>query len=361
MTMEKIVSAFHLNTVRKKTLLLSKLVGGIIVLFYLFTSELPTNRSFAFLIWFILMAAVITSIDHLLGRLISKPLNEINREAERMARLDLTARCQIKSNDEFGRLSQNLNTMSANLQDALQKLECANIQLEKDMQKERLLQAQRKELTDNLSHQMKTPLGLIRAYAEGLIDEVDDTKKQQYIHAILSAEDRINRMLVSLLDLSAMEAGSAELLDETFDFIELAETSAGRLLLDTPDCDYRFTYQLPDHPVLIQADPKRMEQVLDNLFENAGKNVQKKGEIRLTISCTEKELLFSLYNQCCPIPDEDLPKIWSKFYRGQNTAGSGSGLGLAIVAQVLCLYQAPYGVQNLDNGVEFYFSFPFLT
>lgn len=154
------------------------------------------------------MAAVIICVDILLGRLISTPLNEINREAERMAHLDFTARCRINSNDEFGRLSQSLNTMSANLQDALQKLEQANIQLEKDVQKERLLQAQRKELTDNLSHQMKTPLGLIRAYTEGLKDEVDETKKQQYLDAILSAEDRISHMLVSLLDLSALESGS---------------------------------------------------------------------------------------------------------------------------------------------------------
>ncbi len=150
-----------------------------------------------------------------------------------MAHLDFTARCRINSNDEFGRLSQSLNTMSANLQDGLQKLEQANIQLEKDVQKERLLQAQRKELTDNLSHQMKTPLGLIRAYTEGLRMRWM-RQKNSSIWMILSAEDRISHMLVSLLDLSALESGSAELSDETFDFIEMAETCAGRLLLGTP-------------------------------------------------------------------------------------------------------------------------------
>lgn len=89
----------------------------------------------------------------------------------------------------------------------------------------------------------------------------------------------------------------------------------------------RFTYRLPDTPVLIRADSKRMEQVLDNLIENARKNVREGGEIRLTISCFEKELSFSLFNQCAPIPEPELPKIWSKFYRGQNTAGSGSDWG----------------------------------
>ena len=95
--------------------------------------------------------------------------------------------------------------------------------------------------------------------------------------------------------------------------------------------------------------------------ENARKNVREGGEIRLTISCFEKELSFSLFNQCAPIPEPELPKIWSKFYRGQNTAGSGSGLGLAIVSQVLSAYRVPYGVRNHKNGVEFYFSFPIIT
>ena len=77
--MKKILSAFQLTTIRKKTLLLSKLMGGSIVLFYLLTSELPADSSLSFLIWFCLMAAVIICVDILLGRLISTPLNEINR------------------------------------------------------------------------------------------------------------------------------------------------------------------------------------------------------------------------------------------------------------------------------------------
>lgn len=128
---------------------------------------------------------------------------------------------------------------------------------------------QRKELVDSLSHEMKTPLGLIRAYVEGLKEENDEQKKQHYMDVILSATDRMNTMIVSLLDLSALEAGAAKLSEERFDFIELAETVAGRLLIDTPNANYRFTYELPDEKAFIYADKYRMEQVLNNLIQNA--------------------------------------------------------------------------------------------
>ncbi len=95
-----------------------------------------------------------------------------------MSQLDFSNPCTVNTNDEFGELSRSLNTMSTNLQQALSDLESANIQLEKDVNKERMLLEQRKELVDTISHEMKTPLGIIRAYTEGLMDEVDEEKRK---------------------------------------------------------------------------------------------------------------------------------------------------------------------------------------
>ena len=346
-----------LNTVRKKVLMLSKLVGLAIVLFYLVTSELPDENA-AFWIWFLLLAVVILGVDYLLGRMISEPLNEIGKIAEKMARLDFSAHCDVHTGDEFENLSDHLNTMFENLQEALQNLEVANKQLEQDVDREKLLLNQRKELLDNLSHEMKTPLGLIKAYTEGLKDETDRTKKEQYMEAILSATERMDNMIVSLLDLSSLESGSAKLLAERFDFVELVETVAGRLLLDTPGTDYTFTYKLPDGKVFVCADKQRLEQVLNNLIENAKKHVIPHGEIRLAVDCQKNYLWFSIYNQGEKIPDEEIPKIWEKFYRTHNTKRKGSGLGLAIVSQILSIYHVPYGAANQEQGVEFYFQFP---
>lgn len=359
--MKKMNEWFALNTVRKKVLLLSKLAGGIIVLFYVFTSELPTNRNITFVIWFALLVAVIVGVDIMLGRFISKPLEEINHTAGQMAMLDLSAHCNIHTDDEFGELSGNLNTMFSNLQEALEKLEAANKQLEKDVTQEHLLLTQRKELVDSLSHEMKTPLGIVRAYVEGLKDEMDEQKKQHYMDVILSATDRMNTMIVSLLDLSALEAGAVKLAEERFDFIELVETVAGRLLIDTPNANYRFTFELPEGKAFIRADKYRIEQVLNNLIVNAKNHVSDDGEIHLAVICRESKLQFSIFNQGEQIPPQDISKVWQKFYRGetsQKDTHSGSGLGLSIIAQILSMYHTTYSVQNLPNGVEFSFDFP---
>lgn len=353
--MEKKRTVLGCNTVRKKALALSKLAGGAIVLFYLLTEELPTNQSVSFGIWLVLLVLVIFSVDFLLGRLISKPLRSINDTAKKMAELDVSAHCSIHTNDEFGQLSQSLNAMFSNLQDALKKLEEANTQLEKDVEQKRILLEQRKELSDSLSHEMKTPLGLIRAYTEGLQDEDDPEKKRHYMDTILEATERMDNMIVSLLDLSALEAGAAKLSEERFDFVELVETVAGRLLMDMPGTDHLFHYEIPDHKIFVFADKRRMEQVLNNLIENAKKYVKTGGKIRLTVNHEGDVLYFSVFNHSDTIKEQDLSKIWGKFYRVADQPCKGSGLGLAIASQILSMHHAPYGVRSVGGGIEFFF------
>ena len=170
--------------------------------------------------------------------------------------------------------------MADNLQKALIKLERANSRLEKDVEQERILLAERKELADSLSHEMKTPLGIIRAYAEGYQDEEDEIKKQRYAEIIISETERMNNLITTLLDLSALETGAVQLSPERFDFVELLETVAGRLLIDTPDVNFELQYELPDIKVFVHTDRLRMEQVLNNLIINAKKNIQPGGILK---------------------------------------------------------------------------------
>lgn len=350
---------FGLYSVRKKVFLLSKLSGALIILFYLVVEEFSINSKFEFWIWFIILVIFIMSIDFLLGKFISEPITSINKSAKSMSQLDFSNPCTVNTNDEFGELSRSLNTMSTNLQQALSDLESANIQLEKDVNKERMLLEQRKELVDTISHEMKTPLGIIRAYTEGLIDEVDEEKKKNYMNVIIEETDRMNNMIVSLLDLSALEAGVSKLNPERFDFIEFVETVAGRLLIDIPDANFYFTYDLPEYEVFVVADKMRMEQVVENLVINAKKHVVYNGNLDLSITCENGLLLFEIYNDGRFIEQDEISKIWSKFYRSvQSQRAGGSGLGLAIVSQILTMQGLEYGVNNRDRGVEFYFMIP---
>ena len=345
-------------SIRKKILLMSKVIGAILVISYILSTKLPFSSNMSLFIWTVFVVLLIFVVDFLMSCFISKPVAKLEQAAKRMADLDFSSLCDIMTNDEFGRLSTSLNAMAENLQKTLVKLEAANKQLEKDVEQERLLLAERKELVDSLSHEMKTPLGIIRAYAEGYQDEEDEIKRQKYAEIIMSETERMNDMITSLLDLSALETGAVQLILERFDFVELLETVAGRLLIDTPDINFELQYELPDYKVYVYTDKSRMEQVLNNLIINAKKNVKPEGVLKLCLSDENGRLHFSVYNQGDRIPNEKLKKIWTKFYRDNRSKYSGSGLGLAIVAQILSMQELSYGVENLADGVQFYFSIP---
>ncbi|MDE7320903.1 MAG: HAMP domain-containing histidine kinase [Lachnospiraceae bacterium] len=349
---------FSLRTVRKKIVMLSKLAGIVLILSYILSTSLPVSRDISVLIWLCFVLLLVLGIDFFMNRFISKPISELNASAGRMAKLDFSVPCGMESADEFGQLSASLNTMAENLQQTLLRLQEANAQLEQDVEKERRLLAERKELVDSLSHEMKTPLGIIRAYAEGLQDETDDIKKQKYAQVIISEAERMNDLIMTLLDLSALENGAAGLNVTRFDFVELLETVAGRLLADAPDTAFELQYELPEHKVFVRTDRRRMEQVLDNLIVNARKNVRPGGVLRLELTADSGTLHFSVFNQGRLIPKNDLPKIWTRFYRDSKARYSGSGLGLSIVAQILSMQKLPYGAENLTDGVRFWFCIP---
>ena len=347
-----------IHSIRKKILLMSKVMGAILVVSYILSTKLPFSSNSSLAIWVVFVVLLIFIVDFLMSRFISKPIAELEQAAKRMAELDFSNSCDIMTNDEFGRLSASLNVMSQNLQNAFIKLEEANKQLEKDVEQERILLAERKDLVDSLSHEMKTPLGVIRAYAEGYQDEADEMKKQKYAEIIISETERMNNLITTLLDLSALETGVVQLNPERFDFVELLETVAGRLLIDTPDINFELQYELPDYKVYVYTDKIRMEQVLNNLIINAKKNVRPEGVLKLCLSDENGLLNFSVFNQGDTIPNEKLKMIWTKFYRDNHSKYSGSGLGLAIVSQILSMQELSYGVKNLADGVQFYFSIP---
>ena len=128
--------------------------------------------------------------------------------------------------------------------------------------------------------------------------------------------------------------------------------------LPISDANFELQYELPDYKIYVCTDKIRMEQVLNNLIINAKKNVKPDGILKLCLSDENGLLHFSVYNQGETIPNEKLKKIWTKFYRDNRSRYSGSGLGLAIVAQILSMQELSYGVKNLADGVQFYFSIP---
>lgn len=349
---------FSFRTVRKKLVIVSKIAGAVLIISYIISTRLPIDRDISFLIWSVFIILIVLAVDFLLGYFITDPISTICSSARKIADLDFTAPCEITSDDEFGDLAKNLNKMSENLQNTLNKLKNANIQLENDVKQERQLLDERKELVDRLSHEMKTPLGIIRAYAEGLQDEADENKKRKYSEVIISETERMSEMINNLLDLSALETGAKQLVPERFDFVEFLETVAGRLLIDVPENNFELRYELSDGKIYVFTDRQRMEQALNNLIVNAVKNVAPKGIIKLSLTLQNNMLRFDIFNQGKQIPQEKLCRIWDKFYRDKDAEYSGSGLGLAIVAQIFSMQNIEFGVKNIADGVDFFFMIP---
>lgn len=302
----------------------------------------------------IVAIGLILIISYSYNKMLAKPLIKINEKVAKIAKLDFSEKCDVKSNDELGQLSDNLNLISHKLNSTISRLETEL------GSKAKLLKVQR-ELADVLSHEMKTPLGIIKAYVEGLRDNISPQKQGEYIDTILMETDRMNELITDLLNLSAMETGARPLDVNSFDLVELVEETAGRILIDSSQRNYDILCDFGAKSLYVEADRKKMEQVLINLISNADKNVADNGEIRLTVQKNSQYILIEIYNSGQLIPEDKILHIWDKFYRvdkSRDKKTGGSGLGLATVAQILSMHQFTYGAKNQNAGVTFYILIP---
>jgi signal transduction histidine kinase len=204
----KIKENMNIFTIRKKILLASKLIGVVLIISYVLSTKLPMDTYISFVIWLAFVVVLVCAIDLLMARFITKPVSELNEAARNMAELNFSHPCHVESHDEFGELAESLNKMAENLQQAFSSLEGANRKLEQDVEQKKRLLAERKELVDNLSHEMKTPLGVIRAYAEGLQDETDEAKRQKYSEVIITETERMSRLITTLYHSHLGKAGT---------------------------------------------------------------------------------------------------------------------------------------------------------
>ena len=295
----------------------------------------------------IILVLIISSSYH---KMLAQPLIEINKTAAKIARLDFSTKCDVKSNDELGEMSRNLNLISRKLNSTITKLE-------RELDKKEILLKSQRELSDGLSHEMKTPLGIIKAYAEGIKDNISPARQEQYINTIIRESDRMNNLIVELLNLSAMETGAIPLKITSFDLVELIEEVAGRLLIDSAERQFELSCHLGNKRVELKADRDKMEQALSNLITNAYKYVADNGEIKLTVKKGPDSIRVEIYNSGGLIPEDKIPYLWKRFYRldrSRDKKTGGSGLGLATVAQILSMHGFTYGVKNEKQGVTFY-------
>lgn len=292
-------------------------------------------------------------------RMIS-PIVSLTDISERMSNLDFEARYAGTALDEIGVLGHSMNVLSSRLKESIGELKTANLQLQKDIEEKIQIDEMRKEFIANVSHELKTPIALIQGYAEGLTEGMaeDPESRDYYCEVIMDEARKMNRMVKQLLTLSALESGKDMAVMERFDLTELIRgvLSSTQILIEQSGAQVRFKQELPCY---VWADEFKIEEVVTNYLSNALNHVNQGGEICILLDSQGNTVKVSVFNTGNPVPKEDLPNLWTKFYKvdkARTRAYGGSGIGLSIVKAIMDSHQQQYGAENRENGVEFWFT-----
>ncbi|MDR9854244.1 HAMP domain-containing sensor histidine kinase [Paenibacillus sp. VCA1] len=323
---------------------------------YLFamTSLQPVNEAvgmiqnyYVYIIIATLLLALLVSFYY--SRRIARPLLRINRTARQMAALDFSEKIQVTTRDEIGDLSHSINELSERLQAHI-------LRLEEDIAKEKQLERTRKEFISGVSHELKTPLSVIQSCLSVLKDGVASHKRDHYFAAMENEVNRMNLLIVDMLELAKYESGTYKMDLDTFAIDAVIRRICAKLAGEIED--KRLQLHVSLNPIEVVANELRIEQVVVNFLTNAIRYTPEEESIYITIAEEANIVKISIENKGAHIPNEQLEKIWDRFYRGEpsrHRSTGGTGLGLAISKKILEMHGVPYGVTNTADGVQFYF------
>ena len=218
----------------------------------------------------------------------------------------------------------------------------------------------RKDLMANVSHDLKTPLTMIKAYAEMSTDIHSNNKKKQKedINIIISEVDRLTLLVNDILTLSKIQSNIETLNKEDFDLIELTKDILKKYSVLEETENYKFIFNHNKDKIIINADKQKLEQVLYNLVNNAINYTGDDNTIKINIT-EEENIKVEIIDTGKGIKKEDIPYIWDKYYKNKKEHKRnkiGTGLGLSIVKNILNVHNYEFGVDSkINKGTTFYF------
>ncbi len=221
----------------------------------------------------------------------------------------------------------------------------------------------RKALISNITHELKTPLAIIHSYTECLQEDVAPEKREQYLATILEETERMDGLVLQMLELSRLEAGKVRLASDSFSLLELTKAIGVKMEPMLKERELTLHYDLAE-PFFITADEGRIAQVITNLLSNAQKYTTPGGDIRIRIYLTGGKAYFQIENSAPHLSDEALEKVFDSFYRGDVSRNTpGVGLGLPLVKSIIALHGGTVSVCNTmmsgtETGVQFGFVLP---
>ena len=278
-------------------------------------------------------------LSYFISNLISSPIVKINKSAKRLAKGEFDVEFDIDSKiSELNELSRTLNYTK----DELSKTE-----------------ELRRDLMANVSHDLKTPLTMIKAYAEMGRDLHKDSKKKREkdMDTIIEEVDRLTILVNDILDLSKMQSNIEKIEITEFNIIDLINDIINRYSVYSELEDYKFIFNHDQEVILIKADYKKMEQVIYNLINNAINYTGEDNTVIINVK-VDDVIRVEIIDSGKGIKEEDIPYIWDKYYKNSKKHKRnliGTGLGLSIVKNILELHNYKYGVLSNEEGTTFYF------
>ena len=267
----------------------------------------------------ILIAAVIVSY---VSRKFGDPIAELNDIAKKMSNLDFSHKYRITDvDDEINNLGKSINTMSDKLEKTIKQLRNTNIELEKDIEEKSKIDEMRKSFISDVSHELKTPIALIQGYSEGLLENVnsDEESRKFYAEVILDETNKMDRLVKQLLDLMKLEYGKREFEDKKFNIVELERevVRKSQVILEEKQIEIEFKTAEEIH---VHADDFYIEQVITNYLTNAIKHAKevdgkKYIQIENEVNVEKNKVRIKVFNTGDPIEEENIARIWNRFYK----------------------------------------------
>ena len=322
-------------------------------------SELQQSFIRVFPIILLLVLAIALVISWLYSRMITKPVLEISRISEKMSDLQLDWTVDEQRTDELGTLGKSLNRLSHNLSTALSDLQNANRKLEADIEHEKELEQARTNFFSAVSHELKTPVTIIKGQLEGMLLGIGAYKdREKYLTRSLEIANTLETMVQEILTISRLETVGPDFKKDCLDCVQIIKSYLGETEDLIAGKDLQIDLNAPPS-ALIAGNKLLMEKVFSNLIGNAIKYSPQGASIHISIHAEHEQIKFSVENTGAHIPEDSIPKLFDAFYRVEQSRSrktGGSGLGLYIVQEILHHHGSECMVCNTQAGVKFSFT-----
>lgn len=289
-----------------------------------------------------------------LSRYVSNPIKKINYFTKKLSNLDFSSRVEVSGNDEIGELATNINILSDKLQHSIQKLRDSII-IEKESRERQV------QLYASMSHELKTPITILKGTLEGIKDQVGPYKNPlNYVDSMIEEVHNMENIVLNLLNYSKFSVNDIKLNFETIKISDLINSEISRLKYLIDEKEIILEENIVDD--IVEVDISSISMVFKNVIENAIFYSKKGSKVEIFTSSFSEYVLIQVYNHGTNIAQESLIHIFDPFYRGDDSRieyKNGTGLGLTIVKQILEQHNSNFSLYNINNDEEVSVCFEF--